>query len=412
MSVEIRPVETTAERKEFLNFPYRLYANESIWVAPLKFERARHIDPKHNPFFEHAEVQLFLAYRDGRVVGRISAHVDDNLNEFQGNKWGLFGFFECEDDAEAATALIDAAAEWNRERGRDRIVGPMSFSTNDECGLLIEGYELTPIILTEWHFPYYRKLLEEACGLRKAMDTLMWDLHISGKADVHPAIWEMAGKVETEHGIICRPMRKKELQAEVGRFLEVYNEAWERNWGFVPLNEKEARAYADNLKFVLDENWAMIAEKADTGEVVGAALTLPDFNQAIKAAGNGRLLPFGWLKILRARKKIDRVRVFALGVKREYQHAGVAARLYEMHYESAESTPQGGGETGWILETNKAMNRGMEGMGGTVTRRYRFYERLLVEGAEPSLPDADAFPWRADTSHSGANEATLAADDA
>jgi GNAT superfamily N-acetyltransferase len=412
MSVEIRPVETKAERKAFLDFPYRLYADQPIWVAPLRFERARHIDPKHNPFFEHAEVQLFLAYRDGRVVGRISAHVDNNLNEFQDNLWGLFGFFECEDDAEAAAALIDAAAEWNSERGRDRIVGPMSFSTNDECGLLIEGYELTPIILTEWHFPYYRTLLEEACGLRKAMDTLMWDLHISGKADVHPAIWEMAEKVESEHGIICRPMRKKQLQAEVGRFLEVYNEAWERNWGFVPLSENEARAYAEDLKFVLDENWAMIAEKADTGEVVGAALTLPDFNQAIKAAGNGRLLPFGWLKILRARRKIDRVRVFALGVKRDYQHAGVAARLYEMHYESAESTPQGGGETGWILETNKAMNRGMEGMGGTVVRRYRFYERLLVDRAEPSLADAEAFPWRTDSSHASANEATLAADDA
>jgi len=412
MRVEIRPVETKAQRKEFLKFPYRLYANEPSWVAPLRFERRQHIDPKHNPFFEHAEVQLFLAYQGGRVVGRISAHVDDNLNEFQDNLWGLFGFFECEDDADVATALIDAAADWNRERGRDRMVGPMSFSTNDECGLLIEGYGLTPIILTEWHFPYYRNLLEEACGMRKAIDTLMWDLHISGKADVHPAIWELAGKVESEHGIVCRPMRKKELQAEVGRFLEVYNEAWERNWGFVPLSEKEARAYAQNLRFVLDENWAMIAERSDTGEVVGAALTLPDFNLAIKAAGNGRLLPFGWLKILRARKKIDRVRVFALGVKRDYQHAGVAARLYEMHYESAASTPQTGGETGWILETNKAMNRGMEGMGGTVVRRYRFYERLLTESAEPSLPEAEAFPWREAASHGEANEATLAADDA
>ena len=412
MSLEIIPVETKSQRREFLKFPYRLYADEPNWVAPLRFERRQHIDPKHNPFFEHADVQFFLARRDGRTVGRISAHVDHNLNEFQDNNWGLFGFFECEDDVEAATALVDAAAQWNRERGRDRIVGPMSFSTNDECGLLIEGYELTPIILTEWHFPYYRRLLEEACGLRKAMDTLMWDLHISGKADVHPAIWEMAGKVESEHGIICRPMRKKELQAEVGRFLEVYNEAWERNWGFVPLNEREARAYAETLKFVLDENWAMIAEKPETGEVVGAALTLPDFNLAIKAAGNGRLLPFGWLKILRARKKIDRVRVFALGVKREYQHAGVAARLYEMHYESAETTPQTGGETGWILETNKAMNRGMEGMGGTVVRRYRFYERMLDENALPSLPDEEAFPWRAAASHDRENAASVDGDDA
>ncbi len=165
----------------------------------------------------------------------------------------------------------------------------------------------------------------------------------------------------------------------------------------MPLNEKEIRVYAEDLKFVLDEHWAMIAERRDTGEVVGAALTLPDFNQAIRATGNGRLFPLGWAKLLLARRKIDSVRVFALGVKREYQHAGVAAKLYEMHFDSAEVTPQKGGEMGWILETNKPMNRAMEGMGGTIVRRYRFYERLFEDAAQPSLADADAYPWREDS---------------
>jgi GNAT superfamily N-acetyltransferase len=377
VSLEIRPVQGKSDRKRFLDLPYRLYATEKRWVPPLRMERKEHLDPAKNPFFRHAEVQLFLAERDGRVVGRISAHVDHHLNEFQDNRWGLFGFFECEDDPEAAKALVQTAEAWLRERGRDRMVGPMDFTTNDECGILIEGHERPPIILCPWQHAYYQPLLEQACGLDKAMDLLMWELHIEGKEKVHQAIWDMADAVEPKHGIVVRPMVKKDLQAEVTRFLEVYNASWERNWGFVPLDEAEARHYAKQLKPVLDPNWAYIAERKDTGEVVGAALTLPDFNQVLSHVKNGRLLPFGWLAAFRNRKKIDRVRVFALGVKPEYQHTGVAARMYQMHFEAAERTPQKWGEMGWILETNKAMNRAMEGMGGKVVRKYRLYEREL-----------------------------------
>ena len=377
MSVEIRRVEGKGDRRQFLDLPYRLYATEKRWVPPLRMERKEHLDPAKNPFFEHAEVQFFLALRDGRVVGRISAHIDRNLNEFQDNRWGLFGFFECEDDPEAARALVDAAEAWLRERGRDRMVGPMDYTTNDECGVLIEGHERPPIILCPWQHPYYQRLLEEACGLAKAMDLLMWELHISDKSKVHHSIWDVADAVEPRHGIVVRSFRKRDLQDEVTKFLEIYNAAWERNWGFVPLTEKEVRHYAKQLKPVLDENWAYIAERKDTGEVVGAALTLPDFNQVLAKIKDGRLLPFGWLVALRNRKKVDRVRVFALGVKPEYQHAGVAARMYQMHFEAAERTPQTGGEMGWILETNKAMNRAMEGMGGRVVRKYRVYEREL-----------------------------------
>jgi GNAT superfamily N-acetyltransferase len=375
MPVEVRPVASKRELKAFMRLPWRLYRNEPKWVPPLLMDLRKRLDRRRNPFFEHAEAEYFLAWREDRPVGRITAQVDRNLNEFQGNEWGLFGFFECEDDPEAAKALVDAAAAWLRERGRDRMVGPMDFTTNDECGLLVEGHERPPIIFTPWQHPYYQGLLEGA-GLTKAMDTFMWELYVDKRERVHPAIWTMAEKVKSEHGIVVRPMRKRDLHAEVGRFLEVYNAAWERNWGFVPLSEEEVRHYAKELKPVLDENWAMIAEARD-GTVVGAALTLPDFNQVL-AHLNGRLLPFGWAKALYWRRKIDRVRVFALGVKREYQHTGVAARMYELHFDSAERTPQKGGETGWILESNTAMNRAMEGMGGKITRRYRFYEMPLA----------------------------------
>jgi GNAT superfamily N-acetyltransferase len=377
VSVEITPVKSRRERREFIDLPYRLYSGAEKWVPPLRMQVKGMLDERRNPFFEHAEAQLFLARRNGRAVGRICAHVDRNLNEFQDNRWGLFGFFECEDDPEAARALIDAAEAWLRDRGRDRLVGPMDFTTNDECGLLIEGHDLVPIILTPWQFPYYRRLLEEDCGLGKAMDTLMWNLHVVGRERVHPAIWQMARDVEAKHGIVCRPFRKKDLENEIARFLEVYNAAWERNWGFVPLTEREVRHYAKELRPILDENWAFIAERKDDGEVVGAALSLPDYNQVLHGLG-GRLLPLGWWKVLRGRRTIDRVRVFALGVKPEYQHTGVAARFYEMHFDSAERTPQKQGETGWILETNKSMNRAMEGMGGEIVRRYRLYERVFA----------------------------------
>ncbi len=376
MTVEIRPVQTRRELRAFIKLPWRLYRDEPNWVAPLVMDLKKRLDKDRNPFFKHAEAQYFLAYRDRRPVGRISAHVDHAFNGFQENDWGLFGFFECEDDVEAAGALIQAAERWLRERRRDRIVGPMDFTTNDEIGLLVAGHEYPPIILCPWHHRYYQRLLEQDLGLVKAMDVYMWSVHVTGRDKVHPAIWEAAEQLESEHGIVCRGFRKRELQQEVTRFLELYNSAFERNWGFVPLNEEEVRHYAKDLKPVLDENWAMVAERKDSGEVVGAALTLPDFNQVL-AKLNGRLLPFGWLTALRAKGKIDAVRVIVLGVKPAYRHTGVAARLYQMHFDAAERTPQKTGEGGWTLETNDAMNRAYEGLGGQIKRRYRLYERAL-----------------------------------
>jgi len=209
MPVEVRPVASKRELKAFMRLPWRLYRNEPHWVPPLLMDLRKRLDRRRNPFFEHAEAEYFLAWRDGRPVGRITAQVDRNLNEFQGNDWGLFGFFECEDDSEAATALLAAAADWLRQRGRDRMVGPMDFTTNDECGLLIEGHDRPPIIFTPWQHPYYQGLLEGA-GLTKAMDTFMWELYVDERERVHPAIWEMAEKVKSEHGITVRPMRKRD----------------------------------------------------------------------------------------------------------------------------------------------------------------------------------------------------------
>lgn len=375
--VSIRPVRTRRELKRFVKVPFRLHRDHPQWVAPLIFERMQFLDRDKNPWFEHGEAELFVAERDGEPVGRISAHLDTRWDEFQGGSDAMFGFFESAEDPEIAAALLGAATEWARGKGRGRILGPMDFTTNDEIGVLIEGYERPPLILEPWHPPHYAEQIE-AGGFAKAMDVLMWELQLGDLKEgekFDPSIHAAAERGLREEGIVIRNMRKREMAAEVRRFMDVYNEAWGDNWGFVPITDAEVEFQAKNLKQVLDEDWAYMAEK--DGEVIGAALTLPDVNQAL-AKLNGRLLPFGWLRFLLARRKIDQLRVLALGVKHEYRHSGVAAGLYLRHLETAQRPGTiEGGEMGWILETNGPMNRAMEGMGGEVVKRYRIYEKEL-----------------------------------
>lgn len=376
-SVTIQPVRSRRQLKGFVKVPFRLHRDQPQWVAPLIFERMEFLNRDKNPYFEHAEVELFVAERDGVPVGRISAQVDSRWDSYQGGSDAIFGFFESSDDPQVAKALFDAAAEWAAGKGRERILGPMDFTTNDEIGILIEGFERRPMILEPWHPPYYGPLIE-AEGFAKAMDVQMWELQFGelkeGEA-FDPSIHAAAKKALDDEGIVIRNMRKRDMAGEVRRFMDVYNEAWGDNWGFVPITDAEVEFQAKNLKQVIDENWAYMAEK--DGEVVGAALTLPDVNQVI-AKLNGRLLPFGWARFLLGKRRIDQCRVFALGVKHDYRHTGVAAGLYLRHLEEA-AAPGGivGGEMGWILETNEPMNRAMEGMGGKVVKRYRLYERGL-----------------------------------
>jgi GNAT superfamily N-acetyltransferase len=359
----------------FIKLPFRLHRG-TPWVPPLISERRRFLDRSENPYFEHAEAEYFIAERDGAPVGRVTAQVDGRWDEFQGGNDGMFGFFECENDPDAAKALLDAASDWVAGRGRERLIGPMDFTTNDECGLLIDGYERAPMILEPWHPPYYRELIE-GLGFEKTIDLLMWWLEMGDLREgfeFHPAIHEAAEKVSSEHGITVRNIRKRDLEAEMLRFMEVYNAAWERNWGFVPITDAEARFQLKNLKQIIDERWCWIAER--DGETLGAAFTLPDINQVL-AKMNGRLLPFGWLRFLLGRRKIDLVRVFALGVKPEYQHTGIAAAFFVRHIETTSPDGVMAGEEGWILETNEPMNRAMEGMGGKIIKRYRLYEQAL-----------------------------------
>jgi GNAT superfamily N-acetyltransferase len=375
VAVEVNAVKGARDLRRFIDLPFRLHANHPLWVPPLKVERRMFLSRRMNAFFTHGEAQYFLAIRDNAVTGRISAHINHAFNDHRGKRWGWFGFFELEEHPETADALLDAAARWLRDRGCETMVGPADFAMNNECGVLVEGHELRPFVAQPWQPPYYQRLVE-AAGLQKAIDLFMWNLEIEDLSSVQPAIVEVAEKVESEHGIRVRPMRRLRLRKELDAFAEVYNAAWADNWDFVPYGKKDLDDFARELQLVFDKHWFFIAEKLDTGEVVGMAITIPDINQVL-AKMKGRVLPIGWWHFLRKSRTITRVRVGFLGVKPEHQHTGVAAKLFLEHFHAAATTPQSGGEMGWILETNAAMNRAMEGMGGRIVKRYRMYEKPL-----------------------------------
>ncbi len=370
MSVVVRPVSSRRDRREFIELPYRLHSSSGVWVPPLRLERRIFLMRSQNAFFSHGDAQLFLAERDGRVVGRITAQYDDEFNAFHGHRWGMFGFLEFEDAPDILPPLLEAAYAWLRAHGRDHVVGPMDFTMNDECGLLIDGFDREPMIKQPWHPPYYQARCEEA-GLTKAVDLFMWELEIADRSKILPVVFKLAEEVEPRHGIRIRRMTRRGLRKDMDRFADVYNSAWSDNWGFTPFGKRDLDVYAQELQLVYDRNWFMVAETPE-GDTAAVAITVPDVNQALKKM-NGRLLPLGWWHFLRKGSYIDRVRVGFLGVKPSYQHTGVAAALYVEHFDTAGHARQKRGEMGWILETNRNMNRAMEAMGGRVVKRYRVY---------------------------------------
>ena len=369
------PVRGLADLRAFIALPFRLHVN-TPWIPPLKLERYAFLNRKLNAYFKHGEAQYWLARCDGRVVGRITAQIDHAFNEYHDCRWGMFGFLEFEDQPDVLEALLDAAAGWLAERGCERMVGPMDFQMNDENGVLIEGFELEPMIRQSWHPPYYQHRCEQA-GLTKAMDMFHWELRLADRDHrMLPVLPRIAERAHTKHGVTIRKMSRRRLRRELDEFAKVYNAAWSRNWGFVPYSKEDLDAYALDLQLVYDRDWFMVAEI--DGNPVAMALTFPDINQVLKKM-RGRLLPLGWWYYLNKRRIMTRVRVGFLGVLPEYQHTGVAAALYIEHFDVSARTRIKAGEAGWILETNTSMNRGLEAMGGRIVKRFRVYERPLQE---------------------------------
>jgi GNAT superfamily N-acetyltransferase len=371
--VEIHPVGSRQELVEFIELPFRLHSTSKQWVPPLRLERHAYLSRRMNPFFGHGDARYFLARRGDRVVGRISAQIDDNFNSYHGSKWGNFGFLELEDDPEVMAALLGAAEDWLRARGMEVVVGPFDLTMNEEAGILIDGFEHVPSIRTPWHPPYYQRLCEEA-GLEKATDLLMWDLEVGQRKNILPIIFDLDKVAREKHGIRIRKMTRRTLRQDLEAFQEVYNAAWSKNWGFTPYSKEDLDAYAWDLQLVFHPDWFMVAETPE-GEVAGVAISPLDVNQALKKM-NGRLLPAGWWHFLRRQQYIDRVRVGFLGVHPKHQNTGVSASLYIEHYDMAAKGRVYRGELGWILEDNP-INKGMEALGGTVIRKLRVYRREL-----------------------------------
>ena len=377
MPVTVRPARSYRDVGAFIDLPYRLHAG-TPWVPQLKIERRIFLSRRRRlgTYASRIDFELFTAEREGRVVGRISAQVDHAYNRYHDERRGWFGFFECEDDVEAARALLDVAEDWLRERGMTAMSGPADFTMNDESGIVIEGHDLPPMVRQPWHPPYYQRLLEgEGIGLEKEVDLFMWELDISDREQMLPILPELAKDAREKHGVTIRRMTRRGLRKDFDVFGEIYNRAWRRNFGFVPYEKTDLDQYAMEVQIVFDPDWFMVAEVGD--EPIAIAITIPDINQ-VQRRMNGRVLPFGWWHYLRRRKTIDRVRVGFLGVKPKFQHTGAAAALYVEHFDTAATHPRiKSGEMGWILETNRAMNRGMEAMHGRIVKKYRVYRREL-----------------------------------
>ena len=354
-------------------------------MPPLKADLRLLFDRRKNPFFEHAEVDSFLARRGDRVVGRIAAIANRAHNEFHGDRVGFFGFFECEDDPEAAGALFDAAAAWLAPRGFDTMRGPMNFSTNDDCGSLVEGFDTPPTIMMPHNLPYHAGLYA-AHGFVKAKDLLAYWMDDKPLPD---RLLRGVELVRKKKAVVIRPMDMKNFERDVALIRTIYNDAWEKNWGFVPMTEHEIEHMAKQLKPVVDPELVVFAEIR--GEPIAFGLGLPDFNVALKHAG-GELYPFGFLALLWWQKRIHRARVLTLGIRPGYRASGVDALLYYELWDRGHKRGYPQGEFSWVLEDNLAMRRPLENMGGVHYKTYRVYDRALPAGAGAGMATAGAAP--------------------
>jgi hypothetical protein len=362
------------ELNRFFDVADRIYKGDPNWVAPLRDDVAKVFSDK-NPFFKHAELQLFVARREGRDVGRIAAVLDRTHNEFHQEKTAFFGFFECENDPATAGALFDAADSWARVRKMNILRGPANPSLNDEAGLLIDGFDSPPVLMMTYNPRFYVSLVEGA-GFRKAKDLLAYWFEIA--REPLDRLQRLAGRfARSEPNIVIRNISKSGLKGDLPKIREVYNAAWEKNWGFVPMTPEEMDFMAERLKPLLVEDLLFVAEiRHPDGrlEPIAFMLTLPDYNTAIQPL-KGRLLPFGWLKFLLGVKRIRTIRVLTLGIKKDYRMRGIQSVMFEHGLRASLKRGYTGCEVSWLLEENDLVIRSVRLWGGKLYKTYRMYER-------------------------------------
>jgi len=376
--VEITQVASKGERDAFIKFPWRIYQDDPAWVPPLLLERKEFLDQKKHPFFDHGTAALFLAHSGGEIVGRIMASDDPNYNAFHQSNVGCFGLFECVNDPAVAAALFEAGANWLRARGRDEIMGPIDYSTNYVCGLLVEGFDFPPTLLTAHNPPYYPALIE-GLGFNKVIDFYAW--WFSEPARAATRLRRLAASLRKRDAATIRQGNLNNFRAEAGRLREIYNDAWKENWGFVPFTEKEFEFMAKELKQLVVPEFTLIAEVGD--EPVGFILCVPDINVAFRKI-NGRLtsygLPIGLAKLLYHKSRIRTARLIALGVKPKYRRGGIAEMLVLRIIEDAMIKRGFTGELSMTLEDNHLINRFLAAIGAKKYKTYRIYRRRINSG--------------------------------
>jgi GNAT superfamily N-acetyltransferase len=366
--IEVVGADNPKALKQFVELPYRLYRDYPHWVPPLRIAVKELLDRAKHPFYADAEAEFFIAQKDGQVVGRVAAILDKAHNRFHEEKAGFFGFFECINDPAVADALLQRARRWVFDRGAKFLRGPVNPSTNYECGILVEGFDSDPMVMMTYNPDYYPALLERV-GLRKSKDLWAW-LSNANFIDMKK-IDRVADKVIRSKGVTVRPIDMKNFDADVEKVWDIYNSAWERNWGFIPMSKEEFKLQGKEMKQILKPELVLIGEVE--GRAVGFALALPDINQALKPA-QGKLLPTGLIKILYYQRLVKSVRVLALGVVEEYRASGLAAGFYATLVRNARKLGYGDCEMSWILEDNVLMNRSLEVMGAKRYKTYRIYE--------------------------------------
>jgi GNAT superfamily N-acetyltransferase len=370
-NIRVERVATGKDRRKFVHFPWKIYQNDPYWVPPLLMDFKEKIHKKKNPFFEHAEMELFLACRDGQVTGRVAAILDENHNRFHDEKVVFFGLYESIDDQETADALLETVAEWGKKRGMEILRGPMSLSMNDECAFLLEGFDSPPVVMMPYNPRYYLELMENH-GLVKAKDLLAY--YMSRDDQVIAQINRIAAKTQTEIPFTLRPIDMKNLYEEAALIKHVYNNAWEKNWGFVPWTDKEIDYMAKKLKIVADPDLVIIAEHE--GKAVAFAFALPNLNEVIKRM-NGRLTPRGIFHFFTRRNKIKGIRALVFGILQEYRHTGISYLLYAELGKKSAAKGYEWCETSWQLEDNEPVNRFVASLGGRVYKKYRIFEKKI-----------------------------------
>jgi hypothetical protein len=375
-NINIVEVDNEDLKGKFIKFPYELYKNEPNWVPPLRFDVKNNLDTKKNPLYHHTTIKLWLAFKDGKVVGRIAGIINKAHNDFHKDMVGFFGFFECINDQKVADLLFAKAVEYSKENGMDTLRGPVNPSTNDECGLLIDAFDQPNVMLMPYNFKYYINLFENF-GLMKVKDLhALWVSAEVIKLPVMDKFNRLSDMILKREDLEIRKVDMKDFNNEVQRVREVYNDAWQDNWGFVPMTEEEFMFIAKNLKMVVDPDYVYFAIKKNTGETIGFSLALPDNNQAIVGL-NGRLFPFGIFKFLFQRKKINRVRVIIMGVKQAYQKKGIDAVFYRDTIVTGNQKGVTGAEVSWILEDNMPMMQTALNMGAHIYKTYRIYDKKI-----------------------------------